>query len=94
LPYKDPEERRRYDREYKRRLRAQPGLTKPRQTPGRKAYICPKFPRLRLLPGIVFQDGWLISDNPEEQSRIEQHPEYGRHIFSWRVEPESAEPSD
>jgi len=87
LPYKDPEERRRYDREYKRRLRAQQGLTSRGQTPVRKAYICPKFPQLRLLPGMAFQDGWLISDNPEEQDRIEQHPEYGRHIFSWRLEP-------
>ena len=53
LPYKDPEERRRYDREYKRRLRAQQGLTQPSQTRVRKAYICLKFPQLRL-PGIVF----------------------------------------
>jgi hypothetical protein len=86
LPYKDLEQRRRYDREYKRRLRARQRLARRSQTPGRKAYICLKVPHLRL-PGIAFQDGWLISDNPQEQARIEQHPEYGRHIFSWRLEP-------
>ena len=86
MPYKDLEERRRYDREYKRRLRAQQGLTSLGQTPVRKAYICLKVPPLRL-PGMVFQDGWLISDNPEEQAIIEQHQSYGREIFSWRLEP-------
>jgi hypothetical protein len=86
LPYKDPEARRRYDREYKRRLRAQRGLTSRSPSPVPKAYICLKFPHLRL-PGIVFRDGWFITDNPFEQATLEQHPEYGRHIFSWRLEP-------
>ena len=75
MPYKDPEERRRYDREYKRRLRGQQGLSQPGQTPVRKAYICLKFPQLRLLPGIVFLDGWLVTDDPEVQARIEQDPD-------------------
>jgi len=86
VPYKDPETRRRYDREYKRRLRAQQGLIKPGQTPGRKAYICLKFPHLRL-SGLVFRDGWFVTDNPEQQARIEQDQAYGKQIFSWRVEP-------
>ena len=86
MPYKDLEKRRVYQREYTRRLRAQRGLTSRGQTPVRKAYICIKVPHLRL-PGMAFQDGWLISDNPEEHAIIEQHPEYGRHIFSWRLEP-------
>jgi hypothetical protein len=87
VPYKDLEQRRRYDREYKRRLRAQQGLTRRSQTPVRKAYICLKVPQLRLLPGIVFVDGWLVTDDLEVQGRIEQDPAYGRHIFSWRLEP-------
>ena len=86
MPYKDPEERRRYDREYKRRLRGQKGLTNPGQTPVRKAYICLRFPDLPL-PAISFRDGWFITDNPEEQARIEQSPLYGNVIFSWRLEP-------
>jgi hypothetical protein len=86
VPYKDPEKRRRYDREYKRRMRAQQGLTNRGQTRGRKAYICLRVPHLRL-PGIAFQDGWFVTDKPEEQARIEQNPSYGREIFSWRLEP-------
>ena len=86
MPYKDPEVRRRYDREYKQRLRAQQGLIKPGQTPGRKAYICLKFPHLRLL-GIAFRDGWFVTDDPEEQARIEEDQAYGKQIFSWRLEP-------
>jgi hypothetical protein len=86
LPYKDLEKRRSYDREYKRRLRGQKGLTNAGQTTVRKAYICLKVPHLRL-PGIPFRDGWFITDNPEEQARIEQSPFYGSAIFSWRLEP-------
>ena len=85
MPYKDPEERRRYDREYKRRLRGQMGLTSPDQTPVRKAYICFRFPELAL-PTIPFRNGWFVTDNPEEQAHIEQNPSYGREIFSWRLE--------
>jgi hypothetical protein len=85
LPYKDLEKRRRYDREYKRRLRGQKGLTNSGQTRVRKAYICLKVPHLRL-PGIAFRDGWFITDNPDEQKNIEQGPFYGRDIFSWRLD--------
>ena len=86
MPYKDPEERRRYDREYKRRLRGQKGLTNSGQTPVRKAYICLRFPQLQL-PRMLFHDGWFVSDNPDQQAIIEQHPSYGSEIFSWRLEP-------
>lgn len=86
FPYKDLETRRRYDREYKRRLRAQTGLTKPRLTRRRKANICFGFPGLRI-HDLAFRDGWLITDNPEEQAIIEQDPDYGKHIFSWWLEP-------
>ncbi len=54
VSYKDLEQRRRYDGEYKRRLRAQQGLTGRSQTPVRKAYICLKVPHLRL-PGMAFK---------------------------------------
>jgi len=86
VPFKDPETRRRYDREYKRRLRDQRGCIQPDQTRGRKAYICLKVPHLRL-PGIAFRDGWFVTDDPEQQARIEQDQAYGKQIFSWRVEP-------
>jgi hypothetical protein len=86
VTYKDLEKRRLYQRKYKRRLRAQQGLTNRVQTQGRKAYICLRVPHLRL-SGIPFQDGWFVTDNLEEQAQIEQNPSYGREIFSWRLEP-------
>lgn len=55
-----------------RRLRAQQGLTIRGQTPMSKPYIYLKVPHLHL-GGMVSQDGYLISDNPEKQAIIEQH---------------------
>lgn len=45
-----------------------------------------QFPHL-CLGGIVFRDGYFISDNAEEHAIIEPYPSYGREIFSWRLEP-------
>jgi hypothetical protein len=86
VPSKGPETKKRYDREYKRRLRAQQGLTKPGQTRGWKGYICLKVPHLRL-SGLAFRDGWFIAADPQEQAAIEQDQADGQFIFSWRVEP-------
>jgi hypothetical protein len=86
VPYKDLEQRRSYDREYKRRLRARAGLTRPRPTRVRKAYICFNYPGLRI-EHLAFRNGWLITADPEEQALIEQDRDYGKHIFSWRLEP-------
>ena len=52
----------------------------------RKAYVCHRAPNLRL-PGVVFKGGLFITDQPEEQARIEQDPLYGVDIFSWGLEP-------
>ena len=86
MPYKDLEQRRVYQREYKRRLRARQKLIHPGQTRVRKAYICFKFPELEL-PAMPFRHGWFVTDNPDEQARIEQDPLYGKEIFSWRLDP-------
>jgi len=80
-----PGSRRRYDREYKPRLRGHKGVTNSGQTPVRKAYICFRFPELELRR-IAFRNGWFVTDNPEEQARIEQKPLYGIEIFSWRLD--------
>jgi len=45
-----------------------------------------KVPELAL-PAIPFRHGWFVTNNPEEQARIEQEPLYGKEIFSWRLEP-------
>jgi hypothetical protein len=87
LPCKDLKQKRRYDRKDKRRLRAQQGFNSRGQTPMSKQYIYLKVPHLRL-GGMVSQDGWLISDNPEKQTIIDQHhPSYGREIFGWQLDP-------
>jgi hypothetical protein len=101
MPYKDHEKRRIYQCEYKRRQRAMAKMSNPMcqtmsnplkvcqtlsQTVKRKAYLCPKVPNLRL-PGIVFKNGFFVTDLPEEQDRIESDPLYGEDIFSWPVEP-------
>jgi hypothetical protein len=36
---------------------------------------------------IVFKNGMFVTDQPEEQERIESDPIYGKEIFSWVVEP-------
>jgi len=86
LPYKDPEKRRSFHREYQRRRRAKEGLTNPCRPLMSKAYICLKIPHLRL-PGIVFTGGLFVTDQPYEQAVIEQDPMYGNGIFSWVVQP-------
>jgi hypothetical protein len=101
LAYKDPEKKRIYQREYKRRQRAKKNMSIPvrqtlstpvracqtlSQTVKRKAYLCPKVPQLRL-PGIVFKNGIFVTVQLEEQVRIESDPLYGEIIFSWPVEP-------
>jgi len=101
MPYRDPEKRRIYQREYKRYQRAKGKMSNPvcqtrsnplkacqifSQSAKRKAYLCPKIPNLRL-PGIVFKNGFFVTDRPEEQSVIESDPLYGEEIVSWLVEP-------
>jgi hypothetical protein len=86
VPYKDPEQRRLYQQKYQRQYRAQKRLTKADQPRGRKAYLCFTDHHLRI-PGITFIDSLFITDNPEEQARIEGSKWYGHDIFSWRVEP-------
>lgn len=98
MPYKDPEERRTYQREYKRRQRAAARRANPkcqtwsnpgraRQTGKRKAYICPKVPNYRIAGIGAFKNGFFITELLEEQQRIESDPLYGEEIFSWVLEP-------
>ena len=97
MPYKDQEKRRTYQCEYKRRQRAMEKMSNPMcqtlsnplkacQTMKRKAYLCPKVPNLRL-PGIVFKNGFFVTDRAEEQDSIESDPLYGEEVFSWLVDP-------
>ena len=101
MPYKDHEKRRSYQRGYKRRQRAKARMSNPMcptmiipveanqtlsKTVKRKAYLCAKVPHFRL-PGIAFKNGIFVTDQSEEQARIESDPLYGEEIFSWVLEP-------
>jgi hypothetical protein len=84
MPYKDPERRREYHRQYKRRQRE--GLSNPGKTLI-KCYLCLDFPDVVLGGGLAFKNGFYLTNNPEYQAIIERHEYYGRHIWSWWVEP-------
>lgn len=86
MPYKDPEKRRIFQREYQRRRRAKAKLTNHCGPVMSKAYICFKAPQLRL-PGIAFKFGFYVTDQPDDQAMIERDPMYGKDIFSWILEP-------
>jgi hypothetical protein len=102
MPYKNPEDRRAYQRKYKSRQRLHQKLRKlggqtpsipkeankpERKTVRRKAYVCPKVPSHRFPGMIVFKNGIFVTDQPEEQMMIESDPLYGKEIFSWMLEP-------
>lgn len=87
MPYKDPERRRRFDREYKRKMRKKTPLSNPSCPPFmRKAYICLQAPNFRL-PGAIFKNGLFVTDDPKLMAEIETDSAYGVHIFSWILEP-------
>lgn len=86
MPYKDEEKRRRFDRDYKRKIRQKKALSIPScQAHIRKAYLCIQVPHFRL-PGIIFKGGLFVTDDPTIQAVIEADSAYGVHIFSWILE--------
>lgn len=84
MPHKDPEKRRQYQTEFKRRKRARDRQVSPVQPKVVKAYICWRTPNFRL-PGIVFKNCLFVTSDPEEQARIEADALYGVDIFGWRL---------
>jgi len=78
MPYADPEKRRQFQREYKRKWRK--AQTKIHPLQGLKIYICPRFPFFRL-GREQFNGGFLITDKPEVQAQVEAHHEFGKFIF-------------
>jgi len=83
MPYKDSETRRRYDREYKKHRRAMSVQHKA----GVRAYICHRYPNLRLRGGISFHECLLVTDDPVVQDLVEQSLEYGQVIFQVALVP-------
>jgi len=78
MPYKDPEKRRQFQKEYKRKWRKAQARINPLK--GFKIYLCVRFPNLRVAPG-YFTDGFLITNRPDIQAAVERDPEFGRNIF-------------
>ena len=79
MPYKDPDKRAAYMREYK-------GRGKP-ETPC-KCYVCPSILTL-IFTGMTYISGTAFSlpITRHCRNKIESHEYYGEYIFSWRVEP-------
>jgi hypothetical protein len=84
MPYKDPDKRREYHRQYKQRQRT--GLSTP-VNPVTKCYFCLDDPELKIGDGVEFYERYLFTNDPEVQDLIEDHKGYGEYIVSWRVEP-------
>lgn len=78
MPYKDPDRRRQFQREYKRKWRRTQEKINPLR--GVKIYICPTFPHL-WVGREQFRDAFLITANSETQVQVERHHEFGKFIF-------------
>ena len=85
MPYADPEKRREFDRERKRRQRAEAGVSTRNPAQMVKGYICLQVPQLRLPGGISFRHGFFVTADPKQQAMIEGDPAYGTDIFSWEL---------
>jgi hypothetical protein len=78
MPYADPEIRRQFQREYKRKWRARQAKIQPLL--GFKIYICPRFPYFPLAR-VRFDNGFLITKEVGIQTEVERHREFGKFIF-------------
>lgn len=78
MPYANPEKRRQFQREYKRKWRK----TQEKINPLRafRVYICPRFPYL-WVGRVQFNGGFLITDNPEVQAEVEAHHAFAQFVF-------------
>jgi hypothetical protein len=86
MPYKDPDRRREYDRLYKRERRQEASRFAPRPTEVR-AYVCSRYPNLRLSGAVQFESGLLVTADPAVQDVIEQSQEFGQFVFRLALVP-------
>jgi len=85
MPYADPEAKRRYMKDYRKKYKAQ--QARAQAPPILKIYFCPRFPGLSIGP-IRFSEGFLVTADPETQATIENLVDYGRYICSWVANPD------
>jgi hypothetical protein len=81
LPYKDPEVRKEFHRQYKRRWRA----LRANRLKKFRAYICSRFPNIAV-GGARFTGGLLVTNSPAVQAAIEQGPDFFQFIFPVRLD--------
>ena len=78
MPYGDPERRRQFQREYKRKWRKAREKIHPLRF--FKIFVCTRFPTLHIA-GTSFFNSFLITDDPEVQARVEAHELFAKSIF-------------
>jgi hypothetical protein len=83
MPYADPEKRRQFQREYKRKWRKKQEKINP--LCAFKIYICPRFPFLWMTRE-QFNGGFLITNKPETQAEVEAHRDFGKFIFPLAID--------
>lgn len=79
MPYADPERRRQFQREYKRKIRIALGKNSPLKE--FRIYLCQKYPNMHIPGGGCFYQGFLITDDPTVQARVQGHELFGKDIF-------------
>jgi hypothetical protein len=78
VPYADPEKRRQFQREYKRKRRKKQEVINPLL--GFKIYVCPRFPFL-WVGREQFINGLLVTNKKETQAAAEVHSYFAKYIF-------------
>jgi hypothetical protein len=78
VPYKDPERRRQFQKEYKRKWRKAQEKINPLRA--FTVYICPRFPFLWMTKE-QFVNGLLVTSSRATQIEIEAHRDFGKFIF-------------
>ena len=83
MPYADPEKRRQFQREYKRKWRKKKEIINPLR--GFRVYVCTKFPDLWMRRE-KFVFGLLVTNNPETQAEVEAHRDFAKLIFPLAID--------
>jgi hypothetical protein len=85
MPYKDPERKREYQKDYRARLRE--AKARAQSPPARRVYFCSRYPSLKIGNSIKFVDSFFVTSCPEQQRLIESFEGYGSFICSWPADP-------
>ncbi len=84
MPYADPERRRLFQRQYKRKIRIALGKNSPLKE--FRIYLCQRYPNMHIPGGGCFHEGFLITDDPEVQTEVQRHDLFGKDIFPLAID--------